>query len=216
MTRALSKMAHGKPQAARETLDFLFLAGNPALDFVNTRPVLRGQPTELLNDFAAALRWFVAAKLLDQKAAAKFRERWANTPQAHAFLRQLLVFREQLRCAILSIESGAAVSKKMLDTLNSLLAQHPLPAQVVFFEGTLRKEHRFDPQKPVDLFAPLLSSAADLFTRFDSRRLRQCERCVLHFYDATKNATRRWCSMKLCGNRAKAAKYAARHRLQSP
>ena len=209
-------MAKGRQNSVPSTPDFLFLAGNPALDFVNTRPVLRGQPVELLTDFAAALRWFVAAKFMDPKAAAKFQERRANTPQARAFWRQLLAFREQLRRAILSIESGAAISKKMLDTLNRLLAQHPLPAQVVFFKGTLRKEPRFDPREPADLFAPLLNAAADLFTRFDPQRLRQCERCVLHFYDATKNATRRWCSMKLCGNRTKAAKYAARHRLRLP
>jgi len=214
--RVLSQMAEGRQGSVPKTPDFLFVSGNPALDFVNTRPLLRGQPVELLNDFAAVLRWFVAAKFLDQKAAAKVRERWANTAQAQAFWRQLLALREQLRRAILSIESGGAASERMLRTLNRQLAQHPLPAQLVFSKGILKKEHRFDPRKPPDFFAPLLNAAADLFTRFAPRRLRQCESCVPHFHDATKNATRRWCSMKLCGNRAKAAKYVARHRLQPP
>ncbi|NKZ03124.1 CGNR zinc finger domain-containing protein [Actinomadura latina] len=31
--------------------------------------------------------------------------------------------------------------------------------------------------------------------------------CVLHFYDTTKSGTRRWCSMAVCGNRAKAARH---------
>jgi len=35
------------------------------------------------------------------------------------------------------------------------------------------------------------------------------------FYDGGKNNTRRWCSMNLCGNRDKVARYRARRR-ESP
>ena len=207
-------MGGEKTLSTRRTPDFLFLSGNTALDFVNTRPVLRGQPVELLKDFASVLRWFVAAKLLDQKAAAKFRDRWANTREAVACWRQMLHFREQLRRAILSLESGESVSRILLRDLNHLLAQHSMPTQLVSVHGTLKKEHRFEPQNPTDLFAPLLNAVADLFSDVDPRRLRQCQSCVLHFRDNTKNATRRWCSMKLCGNRAKVTKYAAHRRRQ--
>jgi predicted RNA-binding Zn ribbon-like protein len=196
------------------TPDFLFLSGNTALDFINTRPMLRGQPVELLKDFASVLRWFAAAELLDQKAVAKFRDRWSNTREAVACWRNMLHFREQLRRAILSLESGHGVSRSMLGELNHLLAQHPMPTQLVSVHGTLKKEYCFAPQEPGDLLAPLLNAAADLFSDVDPRRLRQCESCVLHFHDTTKNATRRWCSMKLCGNRAKVTKYAARRRRQ--
>ena len=205
-------MTEEKIDAARGTPDFLFVSGNPALDFVNTRPVLRGQPVELLSDFASVVRWFVAAKVLDQKSGPKFGRRWANTSQARACWRQLLDLREQLRRAILSLESGRGVSRIMLGELNRMLAQHPMATQLVALNGTLKKEQRFEPQRPADLFAPLLNAAADLFTSIDPRRLRQCESCVLHFHDTTKNATRHWCSMRLCGNRAKVAKYAARRR----
>ena len=45
-------------------------------------------------------------------------------------------------------------------------------------------------------------------------RIRSCANpaCVLHFYDVSKNGTRRWCSMLGCGNRAKASRHYARHR----
>lgn len=36
--------------------------------------------------------------------------------------------------------------------------------------------------------------------------------CVLHFFDISKNGSRRWCSMAGCGNRAKASRHYARHR----
>jgi predicted RNA-binding Zn ribbon-like protein len=35
---------------------------------------------------------------------------------------------------------------------------------------------------------------------------------VLHFQDTSKKGTRRWCSMRLCGNRHKVAAYADRQR----
>lgn len=208
-------MKDGRSPAPYPAPDFLFVAGNVALDFVNTRPVLNGEPNELLTDFGAVLRWFAAAKLLDARSADRLSKLWAKTAESHVFWRQLLVFREQLRNAIVSIESGPTIPKSTLDLLNRQLSQHAMPTQLVFFNGKLRKQHRFQPQKPADLFGPLLEAAADLLTSFDPRRLRKCETCVLHFLDATKNATRRWCSMKLCGNRAKVAKYAARHRATS-
>jgi len=131
-------MAQQRQETTRPSA-FLFLAGNSALDFVNTRPVLRGHAIELLQDFADLLRWFVAAQLLDPKLAAKFRERWASSPQAHASLRQLLAFRELLRREIAALESSKAVSKKTISGLNRRLAQHPLLAQLVIFHGILRR-----------------------------------------------------------------------------
>jgi len=74
-------------------------------------------------------------------------------------------------------------------------------------------ESWFDPRRPEDLFAPLAYSAATLFADVDRNRVRKCRRCVLHFYDTSKKGTRRWCSMRLCGNRLKVAAYAARQRV---
>lgn len=44
-------------------------------------------------------------------------------------------------------------------------------------------------------------------------RLKACraEDCLWAFYDRTRNRSRSWCSMAVCGNRAKARAYRARH-----
>ena len=78
--------------------------------------------------------------------------------------------------------------------------------------GIIGLVNRGQPRKPEDLFAPLAHSAATLFAEADRNRIRKCGQCVLHFYDTSKKGTRRWCSMQLCGNRAKVAAYAARRR----
>jgi predicted RNA-binding Zn ribbon-like protein len=47
-------------------------------------------------------------------------------------------------------------------------------------------------------------------------RLRVCaeDTCMWAFYDRSKNRSGSWCSMAVCGNRAKARSYRARHRLE--
>ena len=48
-------------------------------------------------------------------------------------------------------------------------------------------------------------------------RIRRCagDRCVLHFYDASRGGRRHWCSMAGCGNRAKARRHYDRTRRAS-
>jgi hypothetical protein len=57
--------------------------------------------------------------------------------------------------------------------------------------------------------APLV---ADLLTSPDVARVRECDasNCAWLFLDRSKNRTRRWCDMKVCGNRDKARRYRAR------
>jgi predicted RNA-binding Zn ribbon-like protein len=79
----------------------------------------------------------------------------------------------------------------------------------------LSAELQFEPQSPMDLFAPLAHAAAMLLANANRDRVRKCNQCVLHFVDTSKKGTRRWCSMQLCGNRRKVAAYAARRRSAS-
>jgi len=59
------------------------------------------------------------------------------------------------------------------------------------------------------LLAPVLWSAADILVGPDSARVRECanHRCLWLFLDDSKNGSRRWCSMQMCGNRAKAQRH---------
>jgi len=76
---------------------FLFVGGELVLDFVNTRPVQDGQPTELLEDFGAVLRWFQAADLLNSQQAAGVEHQWEGTTVAQKEIKDLKDLRERLR-----------------------------------------------------------------------------------------------------------------------
>ncbi len=57
------------------------------------------------------------------------------------------------------------------------------------------------------LAAYLTLHILDLLYTADSKRVRSCPRCGWIFYDQSKSGRRRWCDMKVCGNREKARKF---------
>ena len=65
---------------------------------------------------------------------------------------------------------------------------------------------------PEELLHPIAEAAADLICTVDFRLIGACEgsACTLLFLDRTKAHGRRWCSMAVCGNRAKVAAHRAR------
>ena len=191
---------------------FLFVGNNLALDFLNTRPVIDGEPRELLPDFPSLLRWFRAIELVDRSTAAGLEKQFAGTHQAQRSLGAMRDFREDLRQQIQRWEKGEALQPAAVARLNDLLRRYPLPARLTQSGKTWALSDAFVPETPEDLFAPVARSAAWLLARADRSRIRQCDACVLHFLDTSKKGTRRWCSMRMCGNRLKVAAYQARLR----
>ena len=190
---------------------FLFLGNLLALDFLNTRPVIQGETVELLPDGAALARWCGAAELIGRSEAGRLARRWSS-PQFAPDLAALRKFRENLRAAAFRIEAGRSVSIGFVKTLNRLLLRYPYVNQLAMGASGPLCRKRFAPARPRDVFAPVAHAAAGLLARAHPQRIRKCRQCVLHFYDTSKKGTRQWCSMNMCGNRAKAAAFASRRR----
>jgi len=191
---------------------FLFVGNQVALDFLNTRPVLNGEPSELLPDFSALLRWFQAADLLNARQVGSLQRQWGGSANAQRTTEAFRQLREKLRKEILVWECSGSVQHSTQDQLNKLMAQHPMRTRLSRDGKSCATELWFEPREPEALFAPLAHSAATLFASVDPKRVRKCAQCVLHFHDTSKKGTRRWCSMQLCGNRFKVAAYATRRR----
>jgi predicted RNA-binding Zn ribbon-like protein len=67
---------------------------------------------------------------------------------------------------------------------------------------------------PESLLLPLARSLAELVCAEDFANVKACEgqTCTLLFIDRTRGRGRRWCSMAVCGNRAKQAAHRKRAR----
>ena len=53
-----------------------------------------------------------------------------------------------------------------------------------------------------------------LLNSTEFKYLKKCDnhKCSLYFIDTSKNHSRRWCSMDICGNRAKVNKFSKRQK----
>jgi predicted RNA-binding Zn ribbon-like protein len=191
---------------------FLFIGNHVSLDFVNTRMIVNGEFKDLLEDWPSAIRWFHAAGLLNKGQDARLAKRWKDDPDAAGFVQRLRVFREQLRSLLMALEGGRALPREPIRELNRLLQEHRTFAELLEEDDGLERRETFQIERPDDLFAPLARTTAEFLAEADPNRVRQCEKCILQFYDTSKNAARRWCSMQRCGNRAKVAAYAQRKR----
>jgi predicted RNA-binding Zn ribbon-like protein len=60
--------------------------------------------------------------------------------------------------------------------------------------------------------SPVVRASVDLLTSDAIARVRRCAdaSCAWLFLDATRSGTRRWCDMKVCGNRSKVRRFRAR------
>ena len=194
----------------------MFLADARGLDFLNSFAIPVDVEVEWLGSGDDLLAWLEAAKLIEREAidevrgAAKSEELDAAAAQARALREWLLGFVQRHRGKPLT---RAAVTE--LEPLNQLLARDEEFSQVVPRAKSDRREgdtalalvSRRRWRSPEALLLPIARAIAELVTSADFTDVKKCESptCVLHFLDTTRGRRRRWCSMAVCGNRAKQA-----------
>jgi predicted RNA-binding Zn ribbon-like protein len=69
-----------------------------------------------------------------------------------------------------------------------------------------------DPATPIAFEAALAVSALSLLRNDTIPRLRICPNCAWLFIDRSRNSSRLWCDMAVCGNRQKASRHYRRRR----
>jgi predicted RNA-binding Zn ribbon-like protein len=129
-------------------------------------------------------------------------------------LKDLVNFRKRLREAVLRIESGHAPAENFIKELNARLIEYPIQTALRKEGGRLVREVQFTPRKPRDFWGPIIGGAADLLSESNTSRIHKCAFCSVQFLDISKNGTRPWCGMNICGNKLKVAAYQRRKRAQ--
>jgi predicted RNA-binding Zn ribbon-like protein len=184
--------------------DALFLAGHPALDFLNTRMRVNEDLVDLLQSDEDVLFWL-------QRAGFSIPTTDGRT-RPLALTRSARRLRESIRSLVEKRKTGGRGDPSIL---NSFLAASQSYPQVVWNKSnTLTTETVRRQDTAESILAPVAEAAADLLTRADFKLVKRCEdeSCVLWFCDQTKSHHRRWCSMEICGNRHKVAAYRERRR----
>jgi len=177
-----------------------FLADHPALDFINTEAIVEGHPHDFWQIDQDVEAWLQQAGLTADGLALQ------NEPDA--LLQAARQLRQIIRNSVQQHKAGEAVD---IQALNAWLGEATSHLQLTGEPGELQLRRVYAGQSVMQQLGQVAEQAAMLLTQEDFSRVRPCEHpaCTLWFYDRTKAHRRRWCSMALCGNRAKVARFRA-------
>lgn len=193
---------------------FFFDANSKCLDFINTELVERDIRVDLIGDFKGLVKWLRQARYLSKGSAEQVRERWDGRSEGVHLLKEAAGVRQLIRGMVEKMAAGEALEKNVVDQVNALLMRGHGYVQLVRTEGGYLLQPQVDLDQPVNLIRPIVESAGRLLSERDPVRVKKCQNpaCIHYFYDISKNRTRRWCRMNVCGNRMKAAAYYQRQK----
>lgn len=191
--------------------------GRVCLDFANTMDERRtDHPRELLRRYRDLLNWAAQSGALTREDARILgREAARRRRGAAVALGRARRVREAIFDLFAAVARHDPAPAGALAALNRVLAgaardRHLVPRGTRFvwrWGGTERRQ--------LDrVLGPVVWSAAELLGSRDLERVRQCAGagCGWLFLDTTRNRSRRWCDMSVCGNRAKARRFYAKAR----
>jgi predicted RNA-binding Zn ribbon-like protein len=208
------------------SLGFELKGGHPALDLVNTldNRFREDGPVELLGNYADLLRFAQQAKLLNARQASLLagaaNDGAAGRGAAMRALESARELREATATALYGAVDGRSPAAAVIGTLERHFLGVSRHRRLSWNQSTRRSPTPSGASwvwagSETDLALPvwmLAQAVCELMTSTLLGRMRACgsESCRWLFLDTSKNHTRRWCDMKICGNRMKARRFHAR------
>jgi predicted RNA-binding Zn ribbon-like protein len=185
------------------------VAGRLALDFANLSPTRR----ELSWD--EFVSFLVDAGLVSEERASRLRPLRLNEPQAvDAIVLRILRLRESLRAIFSSQAAEKHYPASWVTPINEILRITEGHDELVPYDGRWSLQFVAREGGLEWLLAAIARSAAELVVEGADAPIRRCANpaCRLFFYDDSRTHRRRWCSMKVCGNRHKVAAFVRRRK----
>jgi predicted RNA-binding Zn ribbon-like protein len=180
------------------------------LSFINT---LSGRPTaapvERLASYGDLVGWAREQHMLSAASAERLLAEARRHPhQADSVLSRAKEFREALNKLAGAMEAGRQPQADVLQVIGDCLATAYANGRLMPHDGTL--QWVASTEDDLDRIVWEIGRAAGRLVV--SPRLARLRACAAHdcgwwFVDDTKNRSRRWCDMKLCGNREKLRRF---------
>jgi predicted RNA-binding Zn ribbon-like protein len=193
---------------------FELIAGNVALDFVNTLDDRHIKPKELLNSYIDLARFGEDTGLLTpQRVDALFERSYIEPHEAEKALRQARELREAIHDVFWAVMQKRPVPAPALARLNADAQSAAQHLRLVRADDHF--EWRFEDLGSFDgILWPIARAATELLASDQLQFVRAClsKECEWFFLDTSKNHQRRWCDMTKCGNRAKVRRFYARQK----
>ncbi|MFM0249997.1 CGNR zinc finger domain-containing protein [Paraburkholderia sediminicola] len=195
----------------------IFVADAPGLDFLNSVATPVDEEVDWISDGEGLLGWLEQAEMVPRAALAALRSQ-STQAELDAVAAQARALREWFREFVQKRKGRplAARNLRELAPLNQLLERDERYGEIVtdVTGGVSTFEFRANRRwkSAESLLMPIAEALARLVCDEDFTHVKACEgpRCTLVFADHTRGHARRWCSMAICGNRAKVAAHRAR------
>jgi len=195
----------------------IFIADSLGLDFLNSVATPLDTPVDWLDSGEELLNWLAQARLVPAEALDELKAR-AIAGDLDKVADQARALREWFR-GFVRKHMGRPLppsALRELGPLNELLQRDEMFIQIS--RHRQRDGDRFELrvirrwQSPESLLLPIGEAMAKFVCEEDFASVRACEghNCTLVFADHTRGRARRWCSMAVCGNRAKQAAHRSR------
>jgi predicted RNA-binding Zn ribbon-like protein len=205
---------------------FELCGGHPALDFVNSldNRYRNDGPNELLNSYGDVLRFLEETHLLEPRQVRALNRNVAGAAGGRA-LQVVRMLREAAAAVLYStVESEPppaadlrvlekafleASSHRELHWNGADVARHASETPTGTGLSWRWGRYETDPDLPVWVLA---NAVSDILLSDQMTHVRACavDTCRWLFLDTSKNHSRRWCNMKVCGNRMKARRFQAK------
>ncbi|MCB2425579.1 CGNR zinc finger domain-containing protein [Methylophaga pinxianii] len=179
-----------------EKHNYIFVGNNLSIDFINTEVKGKGGLIDLLRSENDVMEWLEQANIeADLRQGVE--------------LDELLQFRAKARHALNQIIDDERLDEVSITSFNDYLKNYKTHYQLeVSSEGYQLNNHK-NYSSTADLIGLFAYELANLLASDQRLHLKRCLNpdCVLMFVDNSRSHKRRWCSMDICGNRAKVSKH---------
>jgi len=178
-----------------------------ALDFLNTHELESGQLVDHLAAPRDASTWFVDHGVLHPADA----RHWTTVE-----LERVREVRDALHEVVDAVVEDRRPEESAIDLVNATLALGVVP-RLECDGRNVTIGHRHGVSPVDDALAALAAPIVDELASGRPDRFRICanDTCRWTFFDASPTGRRRWCDMKTCGNRAKAARHREKARAEA-
>jgi len=190
------------------------IGGNLALDLVNTVSGWTNGPEDWVPDIASFLVWARTCRVLDTREHHEAARRAKDSPVgAERVLASVKELRFAFWALLESLEHRKSVAPGDLTVIDEWRRR------LAFSEQVIVRLNKVDITINRDISALELpglrvtAAALSLLKNLPAARIKTCSArdCGWKFIDQSKNRSRRWCDMAVCGNLAKARQYRARN-----
>lgn len=194
--------------------EFELSADALCLDLANTWGNRQEKTDDRLSCYGDLVQWAQQAGIVNDSGGRRLLQRAKRHPaEAEEAFAMAVTLRDVVFRSCSAAAAGRSPDDSDLEILNRWLAQTPR-RHLRRGAGCCQWEWAEEESDLRRVMWPVLRSLGDLLTSTEVKRIRECQApdCNWLFLDTSRGGRRKWCDMSVCGNRAKARRFYARHR----